>query len=98
MEHVYVDEMVDAVKQDKKCDCKCHKKPTSGMKWYFTLISVVIFVIVVNPLTYNLVNNTLGKLLGLRIANRNGCPTGVGLLVHTVVFTLLIRYVMDISK
>lgn len=86
------------VHEEKKCDCKCHKEPSSGRKWYFTLISVIIFVVVVNPLTYKLVNNTIGKLFGLRIASRNGCPTMTGLLVHTIVFTLIVRYVMDITK
>jgi hypothetical protein len=79
-------------KVERKCDC--HKEPSNMKKWYFTLISVVIFVVVVNPFTYRLVNNILGRLFGIKFASKSGCPTMSGLLIHTIVFALLVRYSM----
>ena len=66
---------------------------TSAKKWKYTLITTIIFLIVANPYTYILVNTLLGKLV--KIANPVGCPTTAGLLLHAVVFTLLLRWVMD---
>lgn len=66
---------------------------TSAKKWKYTLITTIIFLIVANPYTYILVNSLLGKLV--KIANPVGCPTTAGLLLHAVVFTLLLRWVMN---
>ena len=71
-----------------------HKEElTSAKKWKYTLITTIIFLIVANPYTYILVNSLLGKLV--KIANPVGCPTTAGLLLHAVVFTLLLRWVMN---
>lgn len=70
------------------------REPTNIEKWKYTLITTAIFIIVSNPLTYVFVNGTLGKLLGKKISNSSGCPTMFGLIVHTIVFTLLLRFIM----
>lgn len=72
------------------------KDSTSEDKWRYTLYTVVVFIIVVNPYTYILVDSIL-KNVGLNIADSGGCPTGVGLAVHTVVFTLLLRGLMELN-
>jgi hypothetical protein len=41
------------------------------------------------------VNYLLGKLV--KIASPTGCPTTAGLLIHAVVFTLILRYIMDLN-
>ena len=89
---------------DGDCDCEnCQhdlnekKEALSSMKkWKYTLITTVIFLIVVHPNTYLIVNKVLGKLL-MPICNKNGCPTKFGLLIHASVFTLIIRYTMDLN-
>ena len=84
------------------CDCdgkECeHKKnEVSGQqKWKYTLITTVIFLIVVHPMTYKLVDSLVGGLL-FKVASKSGCPTMAGLLLHAVVFTLALRYVMDLK-
>lgn len=70
------------------------KKPTSQDKWRWTLLTVIIFIIVINPLTYIIVNKIF-NIVGLTISSTSGCPTLLGLTVHTVVFTLLLRYIME---
>lgn len=68
---------------------------SSSQKWQITLFSAFIFLLVVNPYTYNLTNLLLSGIVG-PIA-KNGCPTMVGLLLHTVVYILLVRYSMDLN-
>ena len=74
------------------------KKDLDNMKkWKYTLITTVIFLIVANPYTYMFVNMCVKSIFGKRIviASATGCPTIIGLLLHAVVFTLLLRWVMD---
>ena len=69
--------------------------PSNSQKWQISIFSAFIFLLVVNPYTYNLTNSLLGGIIGT-IA-KNGCPTMVGLLLHTVVYILLVRYSMDMN-
>ena len=46
-------------------------------KWKYTLITTVIFLLIANPYTYQLVQAVLGKFI--KIANPAGCPTIAGL-------------------
>ncbi len=68
---------------------------SSSEKWHITLFSAFLFLLVVNPYTYKLTNTLFGKMLGP--ISTNGCPTIVGLLLHTVVYILLVRYSMDLN-
>lgn len=78
------------------CECmKGESKTNSNDKWRYTLYTTVIFLIVVNPATFLLVNGLLGSLI--KISDSKGCPTINGILVHAVVFTLILRYMMDLN-
>tara|TARA_Y100000816_G_C26107948_1_gene589587 strand:+ start:1543 stop:1806 length:264 start_codon:yes stop_codon:yes gene_type:complete len=68
---------------------------TSQEKWKYTLYTTVLFLVVVNPMTYKIVQALLGRFV--KIAASDGCPTMAGILVHAVVFTLLLRYMMDLK-
>lgn len=77
---------------------KTHEEKTeldNMKKWKYTLITTVIFLIVANPHTYIWVNSLLGSFV--KIASPTGCPTQIGLIVHTIVFTLILRGVMDLK-
>lgn len=50
-----------------------------------TLQAVLLFFIISNPLTY--------KLTGL--AAPCGCPTTTGLIVHSIVFGVIVRLLMN---
>jgi hypothetical protein len=80
----------------EECECKDCNKPTSGDKWRYSLYTLIVFIIVVNPMTYKLVNKLLVGLFG-KIADAKGCPTMLGLVVHSLVFLLGIRYIMDLD-
>lgn len=67
----------------------------SFQKWKYTLITTLIFLIIANPYTYSLVNSLLGKFV--KIASPSGCPTAAGLTIHAIVFTLILRGIMEFN-
>lgn len=69
--------------------------PSSLQKWQISIFSALIFIIVVSPYTYTLTNSIFSGILG-KIAI-NGCPTITGIILHTVVYILLVRYSMDLN-
>ena len=65
-------------------------------KWQITFFSAFIFLLVVNPMTYKLTQSLFGGVLG-RISDASGCPTTIGLALHTLVYILLVRGSMDLK-
>ena len=66
-------------------------------KWRFSLISTVIFLLVISPMTYKLTQSLLGSFLG-KIADAQGNPTWRGIVLHAVVFTWMVRLSMDVIR
>jgi hypothetical protein len=77
----------------KDCGCGCNGKKQEE-KFIISLISGLTFFIVANPETFRLVR----RVLGPRIATPTGCPSTMGLLVHTLVFILIVWGMMNIKK
>ena len=71
------------------------KSPSEIQKWKITLFSTVIFLVVISPFTYHLTNSLFETILGTIAIN--GCPTFTGLLLHTVVYILIVRYTMELN-
>ena len=69
---------------------------SSYKKWQISIFSAFIFVLVINPYTYQLTQQMFGSILG-KIAEANGCPTTRGLILHTLVYILLVRGSMDLK-
>lgn len=65
-------------------------------KWKYTLMTTILFLIVTNPAMYRLTHKLVGKVV--KISNRSGCPTLAGYLIHAVVFTFILRWMMNIDK
>jgi len=65
-------------------------------KWQITFFSALIFLLVVHPMTYQLTQKLFGGILG-KIADPSGCPTNMGLALHTIVYILLVRGSMDMK-
>jgi hypothetical protein len=65
-------------------------------KWQITFFSALIFLLVVHPMTYQVTQKLLGGVLG-KIAEPSGCPTTLGLALHTIVYILLVRGSMDMK-
>jgi hypothetical protein len=77
----------------KDCGCGCNGKKQEE-KFVTSIISGLIFFIVANPETFRLVR----RVLGPTIATPTGCPSTMGLLVHTLVFILIVWGMMNIKK
>ena len=69
---------------------------SSNKKWQISIFSAFIFLLVINPYTYKFTQYLLGGLLG-KISESNGCPTTLGLVIHTIVYVLLVRGSMDMN-
>ena len=76
-------------------DCKkCAGKPSTNDKWRYTLLTTIVFLIVVNPITYKLTNKLFSRFLGSVASPSGGCPSTIGILLHAAVFTVILRYMM----
>jgi len=64
-------------------------------KWKCSIMTGVLFFIIAHPRTYNLVQGLFNNVeLNVELVNDDRV-TNTGVLVHTVVFTLLLRLVMN---
>ena len=77
----------------KDCGCGCNGRKQQE-KFITSLISGLTFFIIANPETFRLVR----RVLGPGIATPTGCPSTVGLLVHTLVFILVVWGMMNVQK
>ena len=77
----------------KDCGCGCNGRKQEE-KLIISIISGLTFFIVANPETFRLVR----RILGSWIATPTGCPSTLGLLVHTLVFILVVWGMMNIKK
>jgi hypothetical protein len=77
----------------KDCGCGCNGKKQEE-KLITSVISGLTFFVVANPETFRLVR----RVLGPGIATPTGCPSTVGLLVHSVVFILIVWAMMNVKK
>lgn len=63
-------------------------------QWVRAILLALLFAIVSSPQVYKLVN-MLTSRLGLEVCDVDGCPTPLGLAVHSVVFLLAARGVLE---
>lgn len=78
--------------EPKHCP-KCGHEPTDMDKWRWSFFTAILFLIIVNPMTYKFVQKLLGGFV--KIADASGCPTTNGILVHALVFMGLVRGLMS---
>ena len=69
---------------------------SSYKKWQISIFSALIFILVIHPYTYMFTQKMLSGVFG-KIAESNGCPTTLGLIIHTIVYILLVRGSMDLK-
>lgn len=61
-----------------------------------TVQSIIVFLLVSLPFTYKMTNRLLGGILG-KLADASGCPTPLGLFIHSIVFGLIVYSLMLIK-
>lgn len=74
----------------------CSQPFTSADKWYASIVSGILFFIVSSSFTYN-VTNHLTQRFGMTIAEY-GCPNLAGLFLHTLVYIVLLRLLMQFGN
>ncbi len=62
-------------------------------QWQSALIVTLVFLLISNSYTYQLTQQIFGQIIG--IADVVGCPTMMGLVLHTVVFLIIVRILME---
>ena len=69
--------------------------PSTATKVSATIQSVLVFLILSLPATYTVTNRLLGGVLG-ELATESGCPTMLGVIVHSLVFGVIIWILMGV--
>jgi len=64
-------------------------------KWRYTLYTTVLLLILFNPITYKVMNGLLSSIVG-PISSNTGCPTMLGFGIHALLFTIILRLLMDL--
>ena len=77
----------------KDCGCGCNGQK-QRQKFMISLMSGLLFFVIANPETYRLMRVILGNW----VAGPTGCPSVMGLLLHTIVFVLITWGMMNIKK
>jgi hypothetical protein len=72
-----------------------NRMASTSAKISATIQSIFVFLIISSPFTYKLTNGLLGGIIG-KLADTSGCPTTLGLLVHSLVFGLIVWGLMHI--
>ena len=63
------------------------------LKAKYSFYSTLVFFLVANPETYKIVQWAFGSIIG-NIASSSGCPTPIGLFIHTILFFIVILSLM----
>ena len=61
-------------------------------KWIHIVIKVLLAAIIFSPMTFKLTNSITQKM-NFTIAETNGAPNYIGLLIHAIVLAILYRLV-----
>ena len=76
------------------CGCGCGGlKKSDSLKVKYSLQSALLFFLIANPATFQIMR----RLLGGWVAGDTGCPTGAGLLLHSLVFGIVVFLLMKVT-
>jgi hypothetical protein len=67
--------------------------PTSGQKWWISILLGIVFALLCNPIAYAITNLMTTGLGGLPTIVGLG-PTIAGVLIHTLLFVLVVRIII----
>jgi hypothetical protein len=75
----------------------CKKPPSIEEKLGYSFLSGLIYIVIASPLTYRLMRsffNIISPTLGNYIANASGLATIGGLILHTLLFSMVVFFIM----
>lgn len=65
--------------------------------WYLSVIAGLVFLIIASPNIYKTVTGPIFEdMFGIKI-HHDGKPTQLGLFIHTILFIIIIRLMMEIK-
>jgi hypothetical protein len=67
--------------------------PSVMLRVLISALSATLFIIFSMPIVYSFVNG-LTKSVGFEVLNKNGCPSGLGIMVHAILFGIVIFLLM----
>lgn len=65
---------------------------SNNMKWFHSIKSGLIFLLLITPFMFNLTQKLFGGFI--TIADYNGHPTTAGMVLHAIVFVVILRFLM----
>lgn len=65
---------------------------TGGQKWWAAVLIGFIFALISSPAFYNITSNLVSPI-GIKLTDGPG-PTLTGLILHTIIFTIVIRIIL----
>jgi hypothetical protein len=69
---------------------------TDNKKWFISILSGIIFYVIAAPRIYKITGKIIYKIFAVKIENK-GKPNNLGLLIHTIIFVLITRFLMDLN-
>jgi hypothetical protein len=69
---------------------------SDNKKWFISILSGVIFYVIAAPRIYEITGKVINKFFGVKIENK-GKPNNLGLLIHTIIFVLITRFLMNLN-
>lgn len=64
-------------------------------KWRYTFYTVLVFIVLANPYLHKFLDNTLKMFL--KKTNKSESHSIVGFVICTIIFTFVVRYMMDLD-
>lgn len=77
---------------ERRCDEK-GMRVTGFDKIIISVIIGIIFFLLATPLMFKL-SNKATRLIGVKTVNESGVTTTTGLILHTIIFTIIVRCLM----
>lgn len=71
---------------------------SDGLKIKYSFYSALVFFLLSSPTVYLITSSLSQNLIGIPLANDEGCPTALGLMVHTAVFFKVLYMMMKLPK
>lgn len=68
-----------------------------ALKAKYSFYSALVFFLVANPETYKIIQKLFGGVIG-DVASLAGCPTPLGLFIHTALFFVIILGLMAFPR
>jgi hypothetical protein len=80
-----------------KLRLQCRKlwEDNKALKWKYSFYSALVFFIISSPQAYILTQKLTGNLFSI---SADGCPTSLGLFLHTIVFMVALYGLMNLPK